>query len=50
MGFVSHHKIEQRLISDRMRVVVMCEFGMGNRFRPGCGIIATVTRSISPSD
>ena len=40
MGFVFHHEIEWKLISDGMRAVVMCEFGVGNRFQSGCGIIA----------
>ena len=41
MGFISHHEVERGLTGDRMGVVIVHEFGMGNRFRPGCGIIAT---------
>ena len=33
MGFISHHEIEQRLIGNRMRTVVMREFGVRDRFR-----------------
>ena len=40
MGFISHHEIEWRLVGDGMRAVVMSEFCVGDRFRPGCGIIA----------
>ena len=32
MGFISHHEIEQRLIGNRMRTVVMREFGVRDRF------------------
>ena len=41
MGFISHHEIEWRLIGDGVRVVIVCEFSMGDGFRPGCVIIAT---------
>ena len=47
MGFISYYEIKQRLISDGMRVVIMPEFGMGNRFRPRCGIIAAENSEIS---
>ena len=40
MGFISHHEIEQRLISDGMGAVVVGEFSVGDRFGPRCGIIA----------
>ena len=39
MGFISHHEIGQRLVGDGMRVVIVCEFSVGDRFRPRCGII-----------
>ena len=39
--FISHHEIEQRLVGDRMRVVIVSEFCMGDQFGPRCGIIAT---------
>ena len=41
MGFISHHEVEWRLVGDGMRSVIMCEFGVRNRFGPRCGIIAT---------
>ena len=40
-GFISHHEIEQGLIGDGMRAVIMCKFCVGDRFGPRCGIIAT---------
>ena len=40
MGFISHHKIERRSVGDGVRVVVVSEFCMGDRFGPRCGIIA----------
>ena len=33
--------MERRLIGDGMGAVIVHELGVGNRFRPGCGIIAT---------
>ena len=39
-GFISHHEIEWRLVGDGMGVVIMSEFCVGDRFGPGCGIIA----------
>ena len=35
MGFISHHEIEQRLICDRVRVVVVGELHMGDFVGPG---------------
>ena len=32
MGFISHHEVKQRLIGDRVGVVIVCEFCMGDRF------------------
>ena len=40
-GFIFHHKIKWRLTSNRVRAVVVHEFGMGNRLKQRCGIIAT---------
>ena len=39
-GFISHHEIEQGLVRDGMRVVIVSEFCMGDRFGPRCRIIA----------
>ena len=39
-GFISHHKIEWRLVGDGVRAVVVSKFCMGDRFGPRCGIIA----------
>ena len=32
MGFISHHEVKWRLLGDRVRMVIMREFGLGNRF------------------
>ena len=34
MGFISHHEIERRLMSDGMRAVVVGEFCVGDQFGP----------------
>ena len=47
MGFVPHHEVEQRLVGDEIRSVVMCEFGVRDRFGPRCRIIATEDSKIS---
>ena len=47
MGFISHHEIEWRLVGDGMGVMIVCELGMEDRFRPRCGIIATEDSEIS---
>ena len=39
MGFISHHEVEQRLISDGVRAVIMGKFGMGNVVCPRSGVI-----------
>ena len=39
-GFISHYEIEQGLVRDGMRAVIMSEFCVGDRFGPRCGIIA----------
>ena len=41
MGFVSHHKVKQGLISDRVRVVIMDKFGVGDVVCPRSGVIPT---------
>ena len=46
-GFVSHHEIEQRFIGNGVGAVVVCEFGVGNRFGPRCWVIATEDAEIS---
>ena len=33
-GFISHHEIEQGLVRDGMRAVIVGEFCVGDRFRP----------------
>ena len=33
-GFISHHEIEQRLVSDRVRAMIVGEFCVGDRFGP----------------
>ena len=38
MGFISHHKIEWRLVGDRMGVMIVCEFCMENFVSPGGGV------------
>ena len=47
MGFISHHEIKWRLIGNRVRAVVVREFGMGNRLGPRCGIIAAEEAKVS---
>ena len=39
-GFISHYEIERELVRDGMRVVIVSEFCMGDRFGPRCRIIA----------
>ena len=39
-GFISHHEIEQRLVSDGVRAVIVSKFSVGDRFGPRCGVIA----------
>ena len=41
MGFISHHEIEQGLISDGMRAVIMGKFGVRNVVSPGSRIVPT---------
>ena len=40
MRFISHHEIERRLTGDGVRPVIVGEFGVGDRLRPGCGVVA----------
>ena len=40
-GFIFHHEIEQRLISDGVRVVVLHEFSMGDLVSPGTWVAST---------
>ena len=46
-GFISHHEIERRLVGDGMRAVIMSEFHVGDRFGPGCGVIAAEDAKVS---
>ena len=39
-GFIIHHKVKQRLVGDRMRVVVMGEFSMGDVICPRSGVVS----------
>lgn len=41
MGFEAHHKKEQQFSSDRVRVMIVCEFCMGDDFRPRGGVCTT---------
>ena len=41
MGFISHHEVERQLVGDRVRVVVVCEFCMGNFVSPGSRVRST---------
>ena len=38
MRFISHHEIEQGLICDGVRVVVVCKPHMGDLINPGTGV------------
>ena len=40
MGFISHHEVEQRLVGNRVRAVIVCEFGVGDVIDPRSGVIA----------
>ena len=39
--FISHHEIEQGLVGDGMRAVIVSEFGVGDIIGPGSRIIST---------
>ena len=41
MRFISHHEIEWRLGGDGVRVVIVCEFCMGDLVSPGGEIRST---------
>ena len=41
MGFISHHEVEWRLVGDKVKVVVVHEFHMGNFISPGHGVRST---------
>ena len=40
-GFVIHHEVKRRLVGDRMGVVVMHEFGVGDVFGPRSRVVPT---------
>ena len=40
-GFITHHEVEWRLIGDRVRVVIMSKFSMGDVVSPRSGIAPT---------
>ena len=37
MRFITHHEVKQGLVGDRMRAVIVGEFGMGNVISPRSG-------------
>ena len=39
--FISHHEVEQRLVGDRMGVVIVGEFSMRDVIGPGSGVVFT---------
>ena len=39
MGFISHHEVEQRLVGDGVRAVIVSEFGVGNVIGPRSGVV-----------
>ena len=41
MGFVAHHEVERRLISDGVRAVIVGEFGVGDVISPRSGVVPT---------
>ena len=41
MGFISHHEVEWRLVGDRVRAVIVGEFGVGNVIGPRSGVVPT---------
>ena len=41
MGFISHHEIEQELVGDGVRVVIMSKFSMGDVIGPRSGVVST---------
>ena len=41
MGFVTHHEVKQGLIGDRVGVVIVSEFSMGDIISPGSGVAPT---------
>ena len=41
MRFISHHEIEWRLVGDRVRAVIVCEFSMGDLVSPGTRVAST---------
>ena len=41
MGFISHYKVEWQLVGDRVGVVVVCEFCMGNFVSTGGKVRST---------
>ena len=47
MGFISHHEIEQRLICDAVRVMIVCKFSMEDIISPRPWIVSTKDLKIS---
>ena len=41
MGFITHHEVEQGLIGDGIRAVIMGKFGMGDVICPRSGVVPT---------
>ena len=41
MGFITHHEVEQRLVGDGVRAVIMSKFGVGDVVSPRSGIVFT---------
>ena len=41
VGFITHHEEERGLVSDRVRVVIMCEFSKGDVLSPGSWVCST---------
>ena len=41
MGFITHHEVEQGLIGDGIRAVIMGEFGTGDVICPRSGVVPT---------
>ena len=40
-GFITHHEVKWGLVGDRMRMVIVSEFGMGDVICPRSGIVPT---------
>ena len=46
-GFISHHKVEQRLVGDRVRAVIMSKFSVGDVVSPRSRIVPTEDPKVS---